>query len=317
MHPDTAALGQAVANAAGGGKRVRPRLVGAVLSAYETTMSVEAERIAVLLEIMHTLLMVHDDVIDDDFSRRGKPNVAGEFRLRHHAPGSAEARRDGKAVALVAGDMLLILLFRLVRQLPPAHRDIYGELIEDTLLATAVGEYLDVIQSWPRQDHDPAMTRKAAYLKTTVYSFEAPLLSGMLLADAPEAHHAGVREAARYLGEAYQVIDDVLGAFAFDTVLQRGHAADLALRRETAVICAARDTTDWDEIAALRERVDTSEDLRALREALAGSGAREMALERARSLVESADGALEAADVPGALRMDLRNLLDEMVERAA
>lgn len=316
LHREAESMGQAIRRAALGGKLIRSRLLGTVLTSYEVDLDEQSEQVAVLLELMHTALVIHDDVIDDDLSRRGKPNVAGEFARLHPHPESAEARNDGKAIALVAGDVVLTVAFGILRSLPDEVRDQCSELLERALLAAAVGEHLDVVHSWPDRRVDPVDTRRAAHLKTTVYSFEAPLVTGLLLARAPRSHRAGVEEAARYMGEAYQVVDDILGAFAHDTVLGRERASDLELHRETAVIVAARLTEDWDRIERLRYRTVTPESLLALRSSLLASGAKDIALHRARALVGTADDELRSAGLPESLCAGITDLLHSMVSRA-
>ena len=316
FHRDAKPLGASIVRAASGGKLLRSRLLGACLIAYGEQLDEHAEHLAVVLELMHTALVFHDDVIDDDLTRRAKLNVAGEFAALHPQPDAEAARTDGKAIAVVAGDVVLTLVFGLLRQVRADIREACAELIEHALLAAAVGEHLDVVYSWPGRRVDSVDARSAAYLKTAVYSFEAPLVSGLLLAGAPAAHHEGIRGASRLLGEAYQVVDDVLGAFAYDTVLGRQRASDLELHRETAVIVAARMTEHWEQITDLRYHTDSQQAVDQLREALEESGAKELALGRAQALAAAADQELRDAGLPAQLCDHVQAMLSAMIDRA-
>lgn len=321
MHPDAALMGDALARAALGGKLIRPRLLGAVVDAYGGTLDEHACSVSVALELLHTCLVVHDDVIDDDLTRRGRPNIAGEFSALHarrsgQRVDDAAGHTDAKSIALIAGDLALATVFKLVRRAPEAIRDEVGDLVDEALVASAVGEYLDVVHSWPRADPSEEDQRAAAHLKTSVYTFETPLVVGALLVDAPASHVAALRSAARDMGEAYQVVDDVLGAFAHDTVLGRDIASDLENHRETAVITAARSTTHWPRIEALRAGSLNVHGINQLRSELLDSGARELAMARADDLLARAFSALDEAGVPPQLRRELDQLLESIMSRA-
>ncbi len=321
LHVDASAMGEALLRAALGGKLVRPRLMGAVVDAYGGALDADACRVSVALELLHTTLVVHDDVIDDDLTRRGRLNVAGEFAALHaqrsgqrvdHGAG----RTDAKGIAIIAGDLALATVFRLVHRAPLAVRDEISELMDEALVASAVGEYLDVVHSWPGARPSEVDMRTAAHLKTAVYSFETPLVLGALLVDAPAAHVVALRTAACDMGEAYQIVDDVLGAFAHDTVLGREIASDLENHRETAVITAARGTANWPRIEALRSVPLNVHGIAQLRRELLASGARELAMARAESLLGRASTSLEEVGVPSRLRAEMNALMDSVMGRA-
>lgn len=321
LHPDAAMMGEALSRAALGGKLIRPRLMGAVVDAYGGTLDEAVCRVSVALELLHTCLVVHDDIIDDDLTRRGRPNVAGEFAALHaqrsgqrvdHAAG----RTDAKGIALIAGDLALATVYKLARRAPEAVLDEVADLVDEALVASAVGEFLDVVHSWPGANPTDSDIRTAAHLKTAVYSFETPLVVGALFVAAPAAHVVALRAAARDMGEAYQVVDDVLGAFAHDTVLGREIASDLENHRETAVITAARGTAHWPQIEALRSGPLNVHGIAQLRRELLACGARELAMERADALLARAFRGLDEAGVPPQLRMELERLLESIMGRA-
>lgn len=321
MHPDSALMGEALSRAALGGKLIRPRLLGAVVDAYGGTLDDAACRVSVALELLHTCLVVHDDVIDDDLTRRGRPNVAGEFAALHaHRSGAhvdqIAGRMDAKGLAVIAGDLALSAVFKLVLRAPEAVREGVGELVDEALVASAVGEYLDVVHSWPGAEPSDKDLRTAAHLKTSVYSFETPMVMGALLVDSPATHVTAMRSAASDMGEAYQVVDDVLGAFAHDTVLGREIASDLENHRETAVITAARTTTRWPRIQALRAQALNVHGVAQLRRELLESGAKDLAMARADDLIARAFGALDEAGVPTTLRLELEQLMESIMGRA-
>ena len=75
-----AALWEALEAATEGGKRFRPALVVATHDALGGSSARAAEEVGAAVELLHTAFVIHDDVIDGDEVRRGRPNVAGTFR---------------------------------------------------------------------------------------------------------------------------------------------------------------------------------------------------------------------------------------------
>ena len=132
------ALGQAVRS----GKRVRSALLLAAYRAYGGGDDPVVARVGAGFELLHTALIVHDDVIDRDFSRRGAPNIVGRFVPdAAEASGSTGAVREhrGISAAVIAGDLALFNSCRLIdrsgvsrcsARTPPARGDGRGPLRE-------------------------------------------------------------------------------------------------------------------------------------------------------------------------------------------
>jgi geranylgeranyl diphosphate synthase type II len=135
-----------------GGKRFRPRMV---FAAYQSLGGQDAEAaayVAAAFELLHTALILHDDVIDHDFVRRGAPNISGAYRDRARAAGASEADAEhrGISAAVIAGDLALFNAYRLIDRsgVDDATRERLLEVMDDALFASAAGELIDVDFSW-------------------------------------------------------------------------------------------------------------------------------------------------------------------------
>ncbi|WP_299166580.1 polyprenyl synthetase family protein [uncultured Arthrobacter sp.] len=210
-------LWEALERATAGGKRSRPRLV---MLAYRQLGGADfpsAAQLAASYELLHSALIIHDDVIDRDFVRRGNPNVSGHYRNRALRAGvpSAPAEHAGVSAGVLAGDLALSGAFRLLRSIDAsvAVRRRLDEILDDAIFCSVGGEVLDI--EFSRTADMPSLEdiTKTAHQKTSVYSFEAPLQAGAVLACAPEPAVAALTSFGRYAGIAYQVADDVLGVF--------------------------------------------------------------------------------------------------------
>lgn len=274
-------LARATAVAADGGKRFRPALVVTAFRAFggDTDALPAIWDIAAAFELLHTAFVIHDDVIDRDIERRGVPNVVGSFRQRGVEAGVTpdDAALLGNAAGVLAGDLLLFETARLI-----AVADIGAELraglldlVDDAVLRSAGGELRDVEHAILPSIADAEELLSTAHEKTAVYSFQAPIAAGALLAGASAAQRAQVGDAAGRLGLAFQLVDDLIGTFGTPAQAGRASGADLRESKRTTLIALAQRSPDWARVSVALELAPTGpiHILRA-QEELAASGAR-------------------------------------------
>lgn len=303
-----------------GGKRFRPLMLLGAYEALGGTDLVSAARVGVAFELLHTALIVHDDVIDRDFVRRGQPNLAATYRDRWQATGVSrvEAEHRGQSVAVIAGDLALSFAYRLIDQsgATGAVRDGLLELMDEALFASAAGELLDIDYTGairlPSVENILAMAR----LKTAVYSFEGPLQAGALLAQASDDVVTTLAEFGKEIGTAYQIRDDLLGVFGNSAETGKSNSNDLREGKGTVIVAHAAETELWEKIAPFLGRPDmTDAQAGDLRQMLDDSGARQFAENLLDEHTSRARALLSQDEIPGALRQELEPLIDAMVTR--
>ncbi|MEO8261477.1 MAG: polyprenyl synthetase family protein [Pseudolysinimonas sp.] len=303
-----------------GGKRFRPRMVFAAYEALGGTDSEAAACIGAAFELLHTALIVHDDVIDRDFVRRGAPNLAGSYRDRALAEGNtaAEAEHRGISAAVIAGDLALFNAYRLIDRsgVGDVVRGRLVEVMDDALFASAAGELIDVDFSFmpdvPRVDDILTMER----LKTAVYSFECPLQAGAILAGAGEETVATLGDFGREMGIAYQIVDDLLGVFGTAAETGKTTIGDLREGKRTVLIAYATSAPGWDTLAPLFGDPDLDETgAERLRAHLIECGARSFAEGLARYYANRALARLVEPHIPASLREELHPVADAVLGR--
>ncbi len=304
-----------------GGKRFRPRMV---MTAYETLGGTDREAAAYVgaaFELLHTALIVHDDVIDHDFIRRGSPNISGTYRDRAAAAGASDraAEHSGLSAAVIAGDLALFNSYRLIDRsgVDDATRALLLDVMDDALFASAAGELIDVdfslLPEVPRVDDIVTMER----LKTAVYSFEGPLQAGAILAGASSEIVATLGEFGREIGIAYQIVDDLLGVFGAEEETGKTVIGDLREGKRTVLIAYATSTPEWHEVAALfGTETLTEADAARMREVLVRCGAKSFTEGLARYYGNRALARLGEPHIPETLRRELHPLADDVIGRA-
>lgn len=247
------ALAAAVTASAADGKRLRPALVVASFTAFggDAAAVPALWDVAAAFEILHTALLVHDDLIDRDVERRGIPNVAGRFRARARSFGADERgiATVADAAAVLAGDILLFEATRLVATaaLTDDERDQLFAVLDEAILVSAVGELADAEHAARADLPDATALLTAAHDKTAVYSFRAPLRAGAILAGTRS--HPALSDAAAALGLAFQLVDDLIGTFGTRRQAGRDPGADLREAKRTPLIALARQTDAWPRIS--------------------------------------------------------------------
>jgi len=285
-----------------GGKRIRPALC---LIACEA-LGGEAERalpFAVGVELLHNMLLVHDDIEDGDTVRRNKPTVWKAY---------------GVANAINVGDYLLARAFAAVLR-SPVEEALRGRLLEvftATYERTVEGQALD-INARSQEDFTVEDYLRMAMLKTGHY-LVLGMIGGAMIARAPEETLACLRAFGESLGPAFQIRDDLIDLTAGKgrggvkgSDIREGkasilyahalsHAAAEDRRRLIAVMRAARENTSDADVAWAMDLYRRA-------------GSMRFAEERAEALVAAARGSLDA--LPGDQRATLGALLTHIAER--
>ena len=318
VNPAYLHLWEALERATAGGKRSRPRLVMLSYRQLGGTDDRSAARVAASYEILHSALIIHDDVVDRDFTRRGIPNVSGHYRSRAvragATPGTAE--HAGVAAGLLAGDLALSGAYRLLRSVDapePVHRRLQ-DILDDAIFSSVGGEVLDLEFSQASGMPSIGEITRTAHQKTSVYSFEAPLQAGAVLAGAPEEAVDALTSFGRYAGIAYQIADDVLGVFGQESRTGKTNWGDLREGKRTALTSYAAERPEWARIAPIIGSADmTAADADRVRSVLVACGAKDYAAKLAAGNARRAVEYLESHAVPAALRRSLEGMVGAVI----
>jgi geranylgeranyl diphosphate synthase type II len=303
-----------------GGKRFRPRMVFAAFEALGGTNLETAAFVGAAFELLHTALIVHDDVIDHDFVRRGVSNISGSYRERSLARGSSQriADHSGISAAVIAGDLALFNSYRLIDKagVSPVVRERLLEVMDEALFASAAGELIDVDFSSLPEMPQVADILNMERLKTAVYSFESPLQAGAIVAGAAEDIVATLGDFGREIGIAYQIVDDLLGLFGAEEETGKTTLGDLREGKRTVMISFAATTSAWASISQLVGNPDLTEaEAAEVRTALIQCGAQKFAEDLADSYGQKALARLNEPHIPENLRAELHPVAETVIGR--
>ena len=316
-----------------GGKRMRAALcywswrahggVPTDQSALRTVLQVGAA-----LELFQAAALIHDDVMDDSATRRGRPSAHECFAQVHRDNGwSGPAAGFGSAVAILLGDLTLIASDRVftaaVDAVTGPHlqaRSIYDRMRTEV----TVGQYLDVLaqtQPWGEPAAEEARARNVVRSKSARYSVEHPMSLGAALAGADDRSTDRVSRVGLALGEAFQLRDDLLGVFGDPAVTGKPAGDDLREGKRTVLIARALlmgTAADRDLIARRLGHRDLSDaDVAELREVLRRTGAADAVDALISELAVPALAELASAPLDPVGRDMLVRLGEALVDRTA
>ena len=214
----------------GSSKRLRACLVYIGYQAVRSQPPRAIDDVAAAIELIHSHLLIHDDIIDDDEWRRGGMTVHAYFeKYRRQKFAREETKRFGIAQAILAGDISCSLAGLIIAgsQLLPSQKVMALERINRILLETDYGQALDVFQGAKKSIRIEEALLMYRY-KTAKYSFEAPLQLGASIAGAKPGQLSILSRYSIAAGQAYQIQDDILGVFG--TRKQIGKPVDSDIR---------------------------------------------------------------------------------------
>jgi geranylgeranyl diphosphate synthase, type I len=185
-------LREAVQHVAFGGKRLRPALTMLSCAAAGGTPT-DALHAAAAIELLHTSSLVHDDIMDCSPLRRGVPTLHTMY---------------GNSMAILAGDTLIALAFRLMQAVTSPNKDRVLGKFTNAFLHTCEGQGYDLVMS--RGDAATIQHHRRMVEKKTALLMGAAASIGAMIGTTNEEHIVALENFGIDLGMAFQAKDDLL-----------------------------------------------------------------------------------------------------------
>ena len=219
-----------------GGKRVRPAMAyWGYVAANGDVSGPEIASLGAGLELLQAFALFHDDVMDGSPTRRGVPTAHIQAIAKHEEnKWGGEARRYGEAVAILAGDVSLVLSDVLLADVNADVRRLWNDL----RIEVNLGQFLDVVGT-ARGDVPLATAERIVEYKTARYTIVRPLQMGAALAGRNDLEES-LGRIGTPLGVAFQLRDDLLGAFGSPDVTGKPVGDDLREGKPTPLLARAR-----------------------------------------------------------------------------
>ena len=231
----------------GGGKRVRPLL--AIISAKALGYKGQGHTLsAAFIEFIHTATLLHDDVVDESDMRRGKATANSAF---------------GNAASVLVGDYIYTRSFQMMTELGSMK---ILKLMSDAVNVIAEGEVQQLMNC-----NDPNVSEES-YMQV-IYSktarlFEVATQVGAVLSEAPSEIETALKNYGRYLGTAFQLIDDVMDYTSTGKEMGKNVGDDLAEGKPTLPLIHAMQTSSPEQSQLIKQAIENANGMDHLQEIL-------------------------------------------------
>ena len=278
-----------------GGKRLRPLMV--LLAAR--SLDYQGDKhilLATLIEFMHTSTLLHDDVVDESHLRRGKKTANDAW---------------GNAPCVLVGDFLYSRSFQMMVDV--------GSMRIMAILSAATCTIAEGEVQQLTNIGNPSIS-EADYFETiqgkTAMLFEAASHSGAVLANATPEQEEALKLYGRYLGLAFQLVDDLLDYQGNANAMGKNVGDDLAEGKPTLPLINAMERGTPEQAKLIRQviRKGGLEQLDEVLEIVHTTGALDYTRARADEMADKALSQLEALP-PSPFRDTMAHLARLAVDR--
>jgi geranylgeranyl diphosphate synthase type II len=286
----------------GNGKRLRPVLL--LLTCESLAGPIEAALpAAAAVELMHNFTLVHDDIMDNDDTRRGRPTVH---------------RQWDKEAALLAGDGLLALAYRCLLGARSSMTPRMAQIFTDGIIEICEGQALD--RDFEHRDDVTMADYLEMIMKKTARLLSICTEIGALIAGAGETQISLFRQFGEHLGLAFQIQDDLLDITSAQEILGKDFGSDVKRRKRTFLYVHVTTHGRQEHREALKKifskQAVAPQDILAVQQIFKAAGALAAAETAAAAHLSKALACLSRLE-PAAATEDLREFIDMLLKRKA
>lgn len=242
----------------GSGKRVRPVLVLIVNEVFSGNEA-HAMEIAVALEILHNFTLVHDDIMDEDHQRRGRPTVHTKWDV---------------GTGVLSGDGLLALAYQVLTEVdtPEIIRivQLFTQGIIDICEGQAFDKEFESRKNVTLDEYLMMIERKTARLLAMSCQM------GGLISQIPETTLDSLNQFGLLLGRAFQIQDDLLELTSTMEVMGKSLGSDLFAKKKTYPLLKALEIADQETaqriISLVEQNTRSDNDFKQIKTLIAQTG---------------------------------------------
>lgn len=215
-----------------GGKRLRPQLVLMAADLFGQ-VNTDTTAAALAIEIFHNFTLLHDDVMDNAPTRRGRPTV-------HY--------RWDDNTAILSGDQMLIEAYKQISYISSKCQSEALSLLNKVATEVCEGQQMDMDLerlSYDKVDGETLGTYiEMIRLKTSVLLATA-LQLGALTVGAPSDDCSNLYDFGINLGISFQIEDDMLDVYGEEQVFGKTLGGDICAGKKTYLLLTALARADW------------------------------------------------------------------------
>ena len=299
------------------GKRIRPILF---YYGYIIAGGKDKEKIlkaAISAELIHSFLLIHDDIIDQDNFRHGDLSMHCNYKKKYK---NKNSKHFEISMAILTGDLAFVYGYEILNNsdLPIESKIKAINKLNEILLNTVAGETSDVVLSM-NSDFDAVKIVEMQKYKTAKYTIEGPLHLGAILAGANEEFLKLLSKFSIPLGIAFQMQDDIIGIFGNEKKIGKPVGSDIKEGKKTLLFSKALEAANEDQrsviLSALGNKKINFDDIENVRKIIKETGSLEYSKTQTKKLIKLSKKHLKEIKAPSECKNFLSDLADFIIKR--
>ncbi|MDY6907259.1 MAG: polyprenyl synthetase family protein [Chloroflexota bacterium] len=304
------------------GKMLRGKLVVLSYLMFHDSIEPPVLDAAAAIELLHSSLLIHDDIMDRDLVRRGQPTVSAQYQGWGEGQGLSDPYHFGLSMGICAGDVAFFIALEILGSMEAAPSAVATllALFAREITCVGVAQMQDVFLGSGKGAIDEEDIYTLYTYKTGRYTFSLPMMTGALLAGQGPDILSQLEAIGICLGIMYQIRDDELGLFGDEAELGKPVGSDLQEEKQTLYYRALMERATDGERERLSHIVGkqgiAQADMDYVRRLIAEHGIKRDIDERVAQLASRARGLIASLDgVHPESRACLLDLLEYSVSR--
>jgi len=231
------------------GKMIRGALAHLGFEAYKGQNYDLINPVSGALELLHAGFLIHDDVMDSDEIRRGKPSIHVQYRDLLTAQNSGNIVKNSENIALCLGNICYFLAFDLLgrTKISPKRKNDLKTLFNREAVMTGLGQMEDLYISGIKELPDLNTILNIYRMKTARYTFSLPLAAGAIAGSASVNEAEKLINAGIEIGTLFQMRDDELNLFGNTTKTGKSSGSDVREGKKTIIYSLILENTTGKE----------------------------------------------------------------------
>ncbi|RKY02813.1 MAG: 4-hydroxy-3-methylbut-2-enyl diphosphate reductase [Spirochaetes bacterium] len=310
------------------GKRLRPLLLLLSYRGYggRRDRFGEVLKISSAVELMHSFLLIHDDIIDEARERRS--GLSFHLKVFEDFKNLTYNENIGRDIGIVAGDILFSISLEIIADanLPLKNKNIFIKHFAGCYELTGWGQVFDILNTKPIEIKrtDAKQSRKTNLLKTSYYTVYYPTLMGLVLTgrgadeNTLKSECAHIEDFAIPLGVGFQIRDDILGIFGDPSRTGKSNVSDIEEGKITSVIEQTLENLSGHKLEFFKKLVSKpdkdSTDIGKIKDIIVDSGGLESSKRMMKRYLEEAREKITFLGMNEKSKLVLHGLIDFLLE---
>jgi geranylgeranyl diphosphate synthase type I len=215
------------------GKMIRGSLVLQSFLFFEDNISEEAIKLASAIELIHSSLLIHDDIMDKDSFRRGQKTIAQQFREIAQEEKFQNSEHFGNSMGISVGDLGFFLGFELLSQISKKYFNEISFLVSQELSKVTLAQMDDVYGGFSCHEYSKEKILSIYRYKTGRYSLSLPFMLGAILAGQSPKTITILENIGENMGVLFQIKDDKINLFGESEETGKPVGSDIRENKKT------------------------------------------------------------------------------------